>query len=212
MSGVRFLKDLKTPTGEALIYVYMDNEGWFSLRQLVELFFPDRTASSIKLTVWCSKNIRSCEYYRTELSKCHIISLRNVKIEKILQNMMFYSEYFIDIQSTKILLHILDPHVSAKLLMKFNKVLNQMLRKGGRKRAVSSKERMKIAASQDWKCNGCGDKFGHDLNFEIDHIFQWCAGGSNRTVNLQALCPNCHSTKSEKDKQQVFEEFKCLSV
>lgn len=212
MSGVRLLQGLKTPYGEPLIYIDMDNEGWFSLRQLVELFFPNRTEENMQLLLWAAKYLKSGVYYNTVLRNSVYKQLFNFKITCMLDSLVIKVNWIVDIQTAKNMLHILDPKVSAKKLMSFNNILTEMLRKGGRKRAVTNKERMKIAASQGWKCNICEVPFGHELNFEVDHILRWSDGGSNRSINLQALCPNCHAKKTSRDTNQVFEDFRCLSI
>lgn len=39
------------------------------------------------------------------------------------------------------------------------------------------------------------------FRYEVDHIVQFAEGGTDDTSNLQALCPNCHSDKTEHDRQ-----------
>ncbi len=212
MSGVRFLRQLKTPSGEPLVYICHDNEGWFSLRQLAELFFPKKTEKGLQLTLWCAKHIQSCKYYGTTLNACTCKQLRDPTLVRILYGLHISVEWIVDMQSVQEIFRILDPHVRASVLLAFYTIIIEMLKKGGRKRAVSDKERMRIAASQEWKCKMCKEPFGKNLIFDIDHIFKWSAGGSNRAINLQALCPTCHTEKTEQDKQQLFEDIVCLSM
>lgn len=210
--NVRILSNLKVNDNEPLIYVQYKREGWVSLRQICTLFFPGVSVNNMTMTIWCSKHITSSKYYNTPLSDCECTKIRDKDTQLILRDLRIEATYFVDVHSVKIILNVLNPHTSAKTLIAFNNVLTEILRKGGRKRTVSTKERMKIAAVQGWKCKMCDVSFGDALNFEIDHILQFSKGGSNRHINLQALCPNCHSLKSEKDKNKIFEEFRYLSV
>ena len=209
MSGVRFLSDLKCRNGtEPVVYMYFDGEGWFSLRQIADLFFPEETEEGLKLNLWCAKNIQGCAYYKTSLSNCVCARLNNQKILKILRSARIDVKWIVNIQSAQKILTVLDPYVRASVIITFNNALSEMLKKSGRKRAVSSKERMKIAAAQGWKCKSCPKSFDQDLTFEIDHVIEWSKGGSTRGINLQALCPNCHAKKSEQEKHRIFEDIR----
>lgn len=62
------------------------------------------------------------------------------------------------------------------------------------KRAVSANLKKQVAADQQWKCAICKNTL--PANYEIDHITRLEYGGSNDYSNLQALCRNCHGTKT----------------
>lgn len=51
-----------------------------------------------------------------------------------------------------------------------------------------------IGADQLWRCAHCSQLL--PASFQIDHIQALHKGGENTRQNLQALCPNCHATKS----------------
>jgi len=61
-------------------------------------------------------------------------------------------------------------------------------------RSVSGTKKKYVAASQNWKCNGC--KGTLDAWYEIDHKIRLADGGSNHIANLVALCRNCHGKKT----------------
>jgi hypothetical protein len=61
-------------------------------------------------------------------------------------------------------------------------------------RSVSGTKKKYVAASQNWKCNGC--KGTLDAWYEIDHKIRLADGGSNHITNLVALCRNCHGKKT----------------
>jgi len=68
----------------------------------------------------------------------------------------------------------------------------------------SSSQRMQIACRQQWDCAACNRRL--HWTFEIDHMTPLCNGGSNNPDNLQALCTECHATKTrhERTGSRVF--------
>ena len=62
---------------------------------------------------------------------------------------------------------------------------------------VSASISKQVAASQEWKCKKCVTTLSSA--FQIDHIIPKCQGGTNDVSNLQALCPNCHALKTQKE-------------
>mgnify|MGYP000014564957 CR=1 FL=1 len=54
-----------------------------------------------------------------------------------------------------------------------------------------------VAGSQEWKCKKCAITL--PSAYQIDHIKPKSQGGSNELDNLQALCPNCHAMKTQKE-------------
>jgi hypothetical protein len=66
--------------------------------------------------------------------------------------------------------------------------------KGATKRSVSETKKKYVAASQDWKCGGCGQKL--NAWFEVDHKVRLEYGGGNEVSNLVALCRECHGEKT----------------
>lgn len=62
------------------------------------------------------------------------------------------------------------------------------------KRCVSETKKKYVASQQNWMCNKCENKLNH--TFEVDHIVSLENGGTNETVNLEALCRECHGQKT----------------
>lgn len=54
--------------------------------------------------------------------------------------------------------------------------------------------RNKIARSQDWRCAICKELLPE--MFHLDHIIPLCNHGKDEQFNLQCLCANCHSSKT----------------
>ncbi len=68
------------------------------------------------------------------------------------------------------------------------------------RRTIGAAESKRIAAGQRWKCNACGELL--PSAYEIDHIVALADGGSDvvDAGNLQALCPNCHADKTQRER------------
>ena len=66
------------------------------------------------------------------------------------------------------------------------------------KRNVSEQMKKYVAANQEWKCLECKNIL--DASYEVDHIIPLYKGGDNDSKNLQALCRNCHGSKTIRDK------------
>lgn len=62
---------------------------------------------------------------------------------------------------------------------------------------VTNLKKKQVAASQTWKCNICQNILNEC--FEVDHIQCKKDGGTDEITNLQALCPNCHRSKTNTD-------------
>lgn len=54
-----------------------------------------------------------------------------------------------------------------------------------------------VAASQKWRCAQCDELL--PSSYQVDHRHPLWDGGSDTLDNLQALCPNCHATKTQKE-------------
>lgn len=57
--------------------------------------------------------------------------------------------------------------------------------------------RNKIARSQDWRCAICKELLPE--MFHLDHIIPLCNHGKDELFNLQCLCANCHSKKTNEE-------------
>lgn len=72
------------------------------------------------------------------------------------------------------------------------------------KRKLTSADKKYVASKQHWRCAMC--KHVLPSRYEVDHIIQWAKGGSDNISNLQALCPNCHADKTERDRIEEAKE------
>lgn len=66
-------------------------------------------------------------------------------------------------------------------------------------------QRNAIARQQEWKCKQCCNLL--PAAYQIDHICPLFQHGTNSLDNLQALCSNCHSDKSLRERSE-YELFK----
>ena len=60
---------------------------------------------------------------------------------------------------------------------------------------ISEPEKKVVAARQAWKCADCKSLL--PACYQIDHIVALVDGGPDSIDNAQALCPNCHATKTQ---------------
>ena len=80
-----------------------------------------------------------------------------------------------------------------------------MARKGTQLlRKTSECTKKQVAAGQRWTCGHCSRILSS--SFEVDHTIPLWKGGADAVGNLQALCSNCHSQKSQKESQERAEE------
>lgn len=63
------------------------------------------------------------------------------------------------------------------------------------KRTLTPAEKKTVAMRQRWTCKRCQCLL---KDFEVDHVEQRCI--RNQNTWLQALCPNCHRTKTREDR------------
>ena len=69
--------------------------------------------------------------------------------------------------------------------------------RNGLRRKLTKAEKIKVAASQKWRCMRCDCLL--DECFEVDHVEQHALRGDDSASNTQALCPNCHRKKTYDD-------------
>jgi hypothetical protein len=69
-----------------------------------------------------------------------------------------------------------------------------------KRKGISSRDAMKIARGQKFRCSHCSKSITQRYQFQIDHID---GDGSDRDItNLQALCTECHSKKSHRQTKE----------
>ena len=64
-----------------------------------------------------------------------------------------------------------------------------------------------IASNQDWKCKGCDELL--PSSYQVDHKIPFSICQSDEKSNLVALCPNCHSKKTQPEIKRII-SFKKL--
>ena len=68
-------------------------------------------------------------------------------------------------------------------------------------RYIPIKTKEHILDLQRGKCARCGIRT--DL-LQFHHLKQYAKGGSNRTDNIEALCPTCHYKETRKQRQEYM--------
>ena len=65
------------------------------------------------------------------------------------------------------------------------------------RKSFSKFQQTEILGNQDYECNICKIRFSKTVHPQFDHING--ENGDNRTENGQAICSNCHDSKSRKE-------------
>jgi 5-methylcytosine-specific restriction endonuclease McrA len=68
-----------------------------------------------------------------------------------------------------------------------------------RRQKINQNKRIKIAASQKWRCNHCNMLF-NEGGWDINHKLRVALGGTNNIENLEALCKNCHGIVTSNER------------
>lgn len=74
-------------------------------------------------------------------------------------------------------------------------------------RKLKESEKKIVASSQGWRCNCCNIIL--PSSYQIDHIIPYCINADDGRDNLSALCPSCHSIKTQKENSRII-SFKKL--
>jgi hypothetical protein len=77
-------------------------------------------------------------------------------------------------------------------------------------RKLKEREKKLIASSQEWKCKICCSILS--AAYQIDHIIPFCLDGDDSISNLQALCPNCHSSKTQRENYRIYKYKKLCAT
>lgn len=66
-----------------------------------------------------------------------------------------------------------------------------------------------VAARQAWRCRLCDAVL--PSAYEVDHIVPLWRGGDDAERNLQALCPNCHAAKTQRESVERLESIRAAA-
>lgn len=72
----------------------------------------------------------------------------------------------------------------------------------GHKRAVSESLKKKVAYEQEYKCAICACIL--PPSYQVDHILPHSIGKDDTRENLQALCPSCHTQKTQQEHRRIL--------
>ena len=76
------------------------------------------------------------------------------------------------------------------------------------RKPIRESVKKEICYRQSYKCAKCSNLLPPSL--QIDHIIPYCISQNNDEDNLQVLCPNCHSLKSQKEILRISQYKKIL--
>ena len=66
-----------------------------------------------------------------------------------------------------------------------------------RRRALTPYQRALVASEQAWRCKHCSVLF--KALWHIDHVTPLADGGADDLTNMQALCADCHASKTSEE-------------
>lgn len=78
------------------------------------------------------------------------------------------------------------------------------------KRKLKESDKKIIASNQEWKCNVCLKIL--PSTYQIDHIIPFSISNNDNIINLQALCANCHSKKTQQEYNRILKFKKLCSL
>ena len=70
-----------------------------------------------------------------------------------------------------------------------------------RHRRLGESMKKRVAAHQEWRCANCTKML--PATFQVDHVFPHALGGSDHPSNLEALCVECHASKSQIEQARI---------
>ena len=70
-----------------------------------------------------------------------------------------------------------------------------------KKRKLSESLKKVIASEQEWKCKTCQEVL--PPSYQVDHIIPHSISENDNKDNLVALCPNCHSVKTQIEIKRI---------
>ena len=70
-----------------------------------------------------------------------------------------------------------------------------------RHRKLGESMKKRVAAAQEWRCAKCTKLL--PATFQVDHVFPHALGGTDHPSNLEALCVECHASKSQVEQARI---------
>jgi len=71
------------------------------------------------------------------------------------------------------------------------------------RKSIKETTKKEICFRQSYKCCKC--EMLLPPSFQIDHIIPWTLSNDDSEENLQALCPNCHSIKTQRESLRILQ-------
>jgi 5-methylcytosine-specific restriction endonuclease McrA len=94
-----------------------------------------------------------------------------------------------------------DTHFLTKRHIDWTQIPHEVIARRAQ-RNVSERIKKEVAAKAHWKCEICFTLL--TANYEIDHITALYLGGTNNKENLQAICSECHRTKTREEYEDYL--------
>lgn len=69
------------------------------------------------------------------------------------------------------------------------------------KRTLRESDKKIVACNQKWHCAACKELL--PSTYQIDHVIPFSISADDTITNLEALCPNCHSQKTQRENFRI---------
>jgi 5-methylcytosine-specific restriction endonuclease McrA len=79
---------------------------------------------------------------------------------------------------------------------------------GMKRRHLGESMKKRVGAAQEWRCAHCAKLL--PATFQVDHVKPHAIGGSDHPSNLEALCVECHASKSQTENARIAHHKKLL--
>lgn len=218
---------LMSDTLDPFLYIYYMKEGYFLLRQIADAFIEDDRPDRIKRQLLYRKmrkvnrhdgcmtkmlstkfdtelytQIRESGVTRPLCMCCGIDGRDTGKPQRCNRIDI------INVQGARMI--TLESDAPCSRVLPLLETIIQITSVNKKKRALTSADKQTVLMAQRCKCYACDEVLDWMEGYEVHHKFRVCEGGSNRSVNLYALCPSCHRKCSQDERIRPFTRFRCL--
>ena len=212
-------------TNVPFVYIWYSKDGWFLLRQILDIFTPNflktgdyykrllmrtRISPSDELFGCCISRVKTNKAGSLwkQLEQCGVSNFQwcvCCKHKSLLESGRCNNIDLINLQSTR--KFIISEDYPCKKVLPLLDAIVTLTKSNKRRRALTDSDKQKVVMAQKCKCGKCDKYLDYSEGYEVHHMFKLSEGGSNRSVNLLALCPSCHRVFSELERNRPFTPF-----
>jgi len=212
-------------TFDPFVYIYYMKEGYFLLRQIADAFIGSDRPDLFKRKLLYRKMRRANRH-----DGCNVRTL-SARLDSELYGQIRDSGVsrplcmccgidgsdgggpqrchgidVVNMQGARMI--TLENDVPCSRVLRLLETIVQVTCVNKKKRALTNADKQAVVISQECKCYACDKRLDWMEGYEVHHKFRVSEGGSNRSINLYALCPSCHSIYTQEERIRPFTRFK----